>query len=308
MEKAERSCGNPGLVPTRSPALLLPALLAATAGCGVPPPRSQVPTGEDAIARMRASAACGYGVKAQAKIDLFGKQGRVRGDLMLYAVAASRIRMDAISSFNVALATLTSDGKRFALADLREKRFYVGPSTACNIARFAAVPIPGHALVGFLRGQAPVLKHDPATLTIEWQRKGHYLVRVPSTRNAVEEIRIAPHPDDLDKPWQEQRMRVVDVKVEQYGDVLYHAELEGHAPAPMSTAMIDEAGLDPPIEPSGPPCQAEIPRRVHLEVPGDKQDVLLRYDQVSWNPPLPDGVFQQAPPPGMSPSPVECAD
>ena len=50
--------------------------------------------------------------------------------------------------------------KQFALADLRDKRFYVGPAAACNIARLTSVPVPGHVLVDLLRGEAPVLKHD----------------------------------------------------------------------------------------------------------------------------------------------------
>jgi hypothetical protein len=269
-----------------------------------------VPTGDAALERMRATSACGYGVQAEAKIDFFGKQGRIRGNLNLFAFASAKMRMDAMTAFTpTPVVTLTSDGTRFALADLRENRFYVGPASACNIARFTTVPIPGHALVSLLRGDAPVLKHDPAKSTIEWSRRGHYVVHLVSpTGFHDEELHIAPAPEDHDKPWQEQRMRVLDVTVRQGGVVLYHAELDGHAAAPMAQPILDPANIDPPVMPSGPQCTSEVPRRIHLELPSSNADVLFRYDQVTWNPPLPENTFVQPPRQDLPLVPVECKD
>jgi hypothetical protein len=255
---------------------------------------------------MRASAACGVGVQAAAKIDHFGEHGRVRGDLLLYAFTPARLRLDVVSSFNVAVATLTSDGARFALADLRDKRFLIGPASPCNIARLTTVPLPGHALVSLLRGQAPVLKHEATAGTIAWDGHGYYRVVVPSTRGASQEILLTPHPDDFERPWGEQRLRVLRVVVRQEGYVLYDAELSGHGPTPMATARIDAEGIDPPIPPSGPTCTSELPRTLHVEAPLQGAEVLFTYDTVTWNPPLPEGIFEQARPAGMELVPVRC--
>lgn len=282
-------------------------LLAAATGCGSPPPASQVPSARAAIERMRATQSCGLGVQADAKIDHFGEGGRVRGNVLLFAVTPARLRMDVVSPFGVTLATLASDGKRFTLSDLRDKRFFFGPAEACNIARLTTVPIPGHVLVGLLRGEAPVLKHagDTAT-TIEWSRSGYYVVRIRGTRDAEEELHLAPHPDDFGKPWQEQRFRVRDVLVKQQGVTLYHAELADHRGAPMATERVDPDGIDPPVPPSGPQCQAELPRRLHVEVPGKDEDVLFRYDKVTWNPPLIEGLWTQPVPGGVQVMRVDC--
>jgi hypothetical protein len=153
--------------------------------------------------------------------------------------------------------------------------------------------MPGHVLVELLRGQAPVLKRV-AEPTISWSGGGYYVVRVEGTRDAHEELHIAPHPDDYAKPWTEQRMRLLDVKIEQYGGVVYHAELAEHRPTTTAPARVDPDGVDPPIPPSGPPCDAEIPRKIHVEV--------------RWNPPLPQGSFTQAPPDAMPTVPVTCED
>jgi hypothetical protein len=257
---------------------------------------------------VHATGTCGLGVQASAKIDHIGPKGRARGDLLLYAVSPASLRMDIVSPFGVALATLTSDGQHFALADLREKRFFVGRASACNIARMTTVSIPPFVLGGLLRGQPVLLKHEPTEMTSEWRKDGYYAVTIKSTRQADQELHLAPHPDDWDKPWAEQRMRLLDVTVRQQGIVLYHAELSGHAAAQTAKPRIDPDGLDAPVPPSGPECNAEIPRKIHVEVPGSEIDVVFQYDSVVWNPPIIDGLFQQQPPGGMQITPVECAD
>jgi hypothetical protein len=259
---------------------------------------------------MHASFACGNAVQSNAKIDHFGEHGRVRGDLMLYAARPARIRMDVVSPFGVALATLTSDGTSFSLTDLRDKVFYEGPASACNIARLTTVPVPGHVLVDLLRGEAPVLKHEPAGTTLSWDSHGWWVLTVASTREAREEIHLAPRPDDWNKPWDQQRMRVLDVRVEQQGYVLYHAELEDHAGAPTAGPRQDPDNLpgEPPIPPSGPVCDAEVPRKIHVEVPNPEADVRFVTTQITWNPPLPEGTFAQPVPAAMRVERVDCRE
>jgi hypothetical protein len=281
--------------------------IVAAWGCaGAAPPPSSPPTADAALVRMHATFACGNGIQGNAKFDLFGEHGRGRGDLMLFAARPALIRLDIVSPFGVALATLTADGSRFALADLRDKHFYVGPASACNIARLTAVPVPGHVLVDLLRGEAPVLRHEPRATTITWSPRGYWVLFIPSAGEAREEIHLAPRPDDWTKPWDQQRMRVLDVRVEQQQYVLYHAELSGHATAATAGAREDPDGLAPPMPPSGPPCDAEIPRRIRMEVPDPEADVRFQYQGLSWNPPLPEGTFEQPPPPGMRAEEVNC--
>jgi len=291
--------------PTRLLALGIPTL--AACGCaGTAPPPSSPPTADAALVRMHATFACGNGIQGNAKFDLFGEHGRGRGDVMLFAERPALIRLDIVSPFGVSLATLTADGSRFALADLRDKHFYVGPASACNIARLTAVPVPGHVLVDLLRGEAPVLRHDPQAATIAWSPQGYWVLFIPSSSEAREEVHLAPRPDDWTKPWDQQRMRVLDVRVEQQQYVLYHAELSDHATAPTAGPREDPDGLAPPVPPSGPPCDAEIPRKIRMEVPDPEADVRFQYQQLSWNPPLPEGTFEQPAPPGVRPEQVNC--
>lgn len=215
--------------------------------------------------------------------------------------------MDVVSPFGAALATLTTDGSRFAMTDLKDRRFFVGPATACNIARLTTVPVPGHVLVDLLRGEAPVLKHDPESSTIAWSQAGYWILTVPGQNQSREEIHLAPYPSDWARPWQTQRVRVLDVRVEQQGYLLYHAELEDHRPAPTAGPRSDPDNLEPPLPPSGPVCDAELPRRIHIELETpSSSDMRVVYQQISWNPPLPDGTFEQTAPAGLPEEQVTC--
>jgi hypothetical protein len=301
-------------------ATLLPSLLALVPlllGCPrMAAPPSQLPTADAALERLHQTQRCGYALGGGAKIDHFGREGRVRGQLLFFAARPASLRLDIVSPFGVNLATLTADPQRFALADLREKHFYFGPADPCNIARLTTVPIPGHAFVSLLVGDAPVLAHDAARLataklappTIAWDTHGYYVVHVQSTRNATQTLHLAVHPGDLQKPWSAQRIRLVDLLTEQSGGVLYHAELEDHAPIKMSGPRVDPDGIDAPMPPSGPECTAELPRTIHLEVPGSSADVLFRFDDAAWNPALPAGAFQQERPAGTDSQFVTCPD
>jgi len=285
------------------------SLAAAAVACTTPPPVSQFPTADDALGRMHACYDCALGVQGTAKVDLVTQQGRVKGDIYLFAVAPDRVRFDVVSPFGATIYTLTSDGRNFKLADQQAKTFFYGPAKACNLARFTQVPVPGHALGSLLRGEAPVLVHTKEAATIHWD-DGHYVLDLPSTRDASEEIDLGVHPDDFGKPWQEQRVRVLGVRVSQGGVPIYEAELSDHKPVTTAPPRVDEDGIDDPVPPSGPECHAEIPHTIRFKVEHTEDDVLFEYKdgEAKWNPPLIDGTFTQPVPGGMHKQFVECTD
>lgn len=278
---------------------LVSALLTALAvGCASPPPASQFPNAQAALDRMRATTACSRALTSDAKIDYFGEAGRIRGSLLYVVAVPDKLRLDVVSPFGATISTVTSNGREFALFDLRQKEFLRGPANACNLGRFTHVPVPPAALVQLLRGEAPVLVHTPSAATIAWE-SGEYVVRIHSTRDAAEEIHLQPLQQDYALPFSSQRVRVTEVRVLQQGIELYRAQLVGHRPAKMSAPRVDPDGLDPPIPPSGPLCQSEVPGRLRLQVPDGDQDVILENVDVSHNPPLSAQAFEQTPPGGV---------
>lgn len=281
----------------RSAALALCACLSA-AGCHRSPPASRFPDAEALLSRLRDEQACSRGASGEGKLDYFGKEGRVRGSILFMTSRPDRVRLDVVSPFGATISTLTSNGTAFSLYDLRQKVFLHGPASACNLAQFTHVPMPPHALVSLLAGEPPLLSHAPASASLSWEG-GRYLVRIASSHAATQEIAISPRDEDFDKPYAEQGLELASVEVKQAGYVLYRAELADHVPAKTAPPRSDPDGIDPDVPPSGPECHARLPRRLHLEVPAEQQDLLLDISEIVHNPPLRPGAFEQSPPGGV---------
>ena len=272
-------------------------LAACALACGRPPP-SQFPDAAAALARLHATTACARGVSAESKLDYIGSGGRIRADVMYIASVPDRVRFDVVSPFGPTLSTLAADGRDFTFANLREKQFIHGPANACNLARFTRVPLAPHALLDLLRGDAPVLVHRPEQASIAWEGS-RYVLRIASTRGASQKLELEPVPDDFERPWREQRVRVLGVSVEQLGVPLYAIELDGHAPFRTAAPRVDPDGLEPPIPASGPDCSLELARRIHIQVPSGDHDLVLALKSAVLNPPLVPSVFVPERPRGL---------
>jgi hypothetical protein len=273
-------------------------VLLGAAGCCRAPPASQFPSADVALARMRATYACSRAVQGDAALDYSGPEGRMRGKVMYLGALPEQLRLDLYSPFGVTLSTLTSDGRHFSLLDLRNKEFLEGPANTCNVARFTRVPVPPFALVELLRGEAPVLAHDPGGAELKWECD-RYRLRIKSQYQAVETIELVPRPSDWDRSYGEQRVRVLAVEVDQYGSPLYRAELRDHAPARMAPVGAGESA-------SGPACDAELPRGVRLSVPSGNAVLILRSHELLHNPALEPGVFRQPVPAGVVRRHADC--
>jgi len=271
---------------------------AAVSGCYRSPPASRFPSAEALLSRLREEQACSRGLSGEGKLDYFGKEGRVRGSILFMMSSPDRVRLDVISPFGATISTLTSNGNAFSLYDLRQKVFLHGPANACNLAQFTHVPMPPHALVSLLRGEPPLLSHAPTSASLSWEG-GRYVVRIASAHAATEEVAIALADDDYDKPYAQQRLELSSVEVKQQGYVLYRAELADHVAAATAPPRSDPDGIEADVPPSGPECRARLPRRLHLEVPAEEQDLLLSVSEIAHNPPLRAGAFEQRPPSGV---------
>jgi hypothetical protein len=274
------------------------ASLLALLGCSRAAPPSQFPTARAAIERMRETTACSRGISGEATLDYFGDEGRVRVNSLYVVARPERIRFDVFNPLGGVLSTLTSDGQHFALLDVRQKLFLTGAASECNIERALRVPIPPPALGQLLTGQAPILVHQPGQAQLSWDA-GSYRIAIQGEHDAVEELRLVPHESDWLKPWAEQRVRVQWVRVSQKGLVLYEVDMDEHKAASIAPPRKDAEGIEADVPPSGPACNAEVPRRVRFRVPGAGTDLIVLQKMVQHNPPLVRGIFQQEAPGGV---------
>ncbi len=293
----------PSFLWARSALTLLPTAL-FLASCRSAPP-SQFPTAQAALDRLQQTYACSRGVTGEAEVDYFGDEGRFRGVSLIYtAVLTDQLRLDVVSNFGLPLSTLTADGADFSYYDLQSRTFLKGPASECNVARLTQVPVPPFVLVQLLRGEAPVLVHEANQATIAWN--GNYEIKLKSKHQAEEVIVLEPYASDFDKPFSQQRLRVLEVRVAQAGIPLYTAELADHAPRALAAAWHDSDDFAPDVPPSGPTCQADVPGRIRLEVPYLGRDIVIRVKEVSQNPPLTPGFFRLNVPSGVKVGRAEC--
>ena len=281
-------------------------LILGAAACQRAAPASLFPTAQDAITRMREGHACSRGLTGEGRFDYLGDEGRVRARSLYVVARPASIRFDVMSPVGGVLSTLTSDGRQFALSDLRERQFVLGPADECNVERALRVPIPPAALGELLTGQAPILVHRPEQATLSWEG-GSYRLSIQSEVQASEEVRLVPRDEDWQRPWQEQQLRVTEVRVSQQGLVLYEAALEEHRAATLAAPRVDPDGLEPDVPPSGPACSAEVPRKIRFVVPGSGRDIVLLQNEVQHNPPLVEGLFSQEPPAGSRVQRAACS-
>ncbi|HEX2731646.1 MAG TPA: lipoprotein insertase outer membrane protein LolB [Polyangiaceae bacterium] len=286
--------------------MLLPwALFVSACWPAAKAPASQFPSAEPALEQLRAQHSCSRALRGEAKIDSFSPQGRLKVGALFMLEHPQSLRLDLLSPLGGTLGTLTSDGARFALLDQKERRFYVGSANQCNIERFLQVPVPPAALAQLMAGEAPVLVHEPNAATIAWS-DGHYRIEIDSRHGAHETIELEPHASDFAKPYAEQRLRVIRVRVEQQGVTLYEAELAGYHSGAMATSRIDPFGLDPQVDPSGPVCHVEVPSRIRFNVPVSERDVVFESTALEHNPPLLPESFTQSPPAGVAIKAAPC--
>lgn len=277
--------------------LLWATLLAGCCAIGGCPPPSQYPSARAAIDAVRGSHACSLGLRGEAKLDYLDPEHRVRVDAFYLTGQPRELRFDLVSPFGTPLSTLTVDEKVFTLLDREARVFYKGTPNACNVEQFLRVPVPPEVLVQLLAGEPPVLAHAQDEAKIEWQGDG-YVVEITSLNDATQRLVFEPEPKDWDKPYAEQRIRLTEVEVSQQGVLLYRATLRDYFAVHTAGPRVDPDGLEADVPPSGPPCDAEVPRRIRFEIPIADRDVLFEQKNAEHNPPQLPNAFSQERAPG----------
>src|SRR5688572_27303436 len=133
-------------------------------GCsGASCPTHPHPSADSALRAHRALRSPALAIRAEARVDQRGRDGRIRGTVLMFIERPENVRFDAMTQFGPA-AILTSDGTGFALTDLRENRYLVGQTCPRNIARLLGIPLAGSEVTRLLLGDTPFIEHDGESL------------------------------------------------------------------------------------------------------------------------------------------------
>ena len=239
-------------------------------------------------------------MRAEARVDRRDGDGRVRGTVLMLVERPDRVRFDAMTQFGPA-AVLTSDGTSFALTDLRENRFFAGPTCAENIALLLGIPLEAQAIGGVLFGEAPMIEgaavsadspRGEAPLTCE---SGQYVVRLRGADGSLEELRYDVLETSAGGDVSGQRTRLREGLLhDAAGELVWRIRWD------------DYAFVEDPTDTQTPRRGIAMAHRIQLELPAQHVDTLVRFERIELNASMPADAFTQTVRPGLSVEPVEC--
>jgi outer membrane lipoprotein-sorting protein len=253
--------------------------LVLLAGC---PPMKPVerpyapPSAAELVAAMRARDAHIQSLRADTKVDHMGQGGqRVKVTVALLVARGGKLHMEAESPMGGALATLVSDGQKFALLDARQNRFLTGPANACNVARLIQLALEPDAVVEVLMGGAP-LDGEPAGVSWDPLHGGREVLELRTPDGGRELIKL----DARERRWDVVSAERTDAG----GRVLWRVTHED---------FHDVGGV-------------RLPERTVVEEPPIKSDARIKFREQELNAPPPPRIFELAPPDGIAPQFVDC--
>jgi hypothetical protein len=221
------------------------------------------------------------------------ERARLRGTVLMLVGRPDRVRFDAMTQFGPA-ATLTSDGESFALMDLRENRFFVGPSCAENIALLLGVPMEAAGVGRVLFGEAPTMDATEREVVCDG---GHYRVTLRAADGASQELVYEIRQSDVEAPPDAQRLRLRETHVRDAAGV-----------SQLRIRWDDHRFVVDPRSTTSPQEGLALPHRVQVELPARGVDTLIRFDRIEINVEMPEDVFTQEVREGLAVEPVECGE
>jgi len=265
---------------------------AVLGGCpGMPCPTVRHPDAAAALAAHRALRRPARVIRAEARVEQWGRDGRIRGTVLMFIERPDHVRFDAMTQFGPA-AILTSDGDRFALTDLRENRYLTGPTCPANIARLLGIPMSSADVARFLLGDTPLME-EAARQTLECTDDGTYLVTLTADDGARQEIELDIRDWDRESPPSEQRLRLVRSELfAPGGDTRWRATFDDYR------VIVDPDSVEG--------LGVAMPFTVRFEHPAEHADTLVRFESVDLNVRVPAGAFQQESRPGIATEEVLC--
>ena len=209
-------------------------------------------------------------MRAKAKVDQWTKKGRIKVRVFILTAAGGKLRFEAVSPFDTALVTLTSDGQQFASIDHKNNVFYSGAAKPCNIARVFGMALHPKDVVLALWGGAPVITHDKKS--VSWDKcKGTEVLRVEdSKKKLVQHIWIKREKSGA---WRVLRSTVRDGKGKLVLELLFEKFRKVGAKM--------------------------LPRVIKFRQLKTKSDVIIRYHKQKIGLTIPNHAFQLTAPPGV---------
>ncbi len=122
---------------------------------------------EELLKRIEVAESAVVSVKGEARLKIDSPQ--TKGSVTVFAAVAQPawVHLESLDFFGKPLGVFVSDGTTFGLYDGPAGKYFHGPATAQNVARFVPIAIPPAELAALLLGRAPRIPHESAELRLD---------------------------------------------------------------------------------------------------------------------------------------------
>lgn len=124
-------------------------------------------SGADLLERIEVSELQVFSVKGDAKLIVDSPQGKGSVALFVAVTHPARLHIEQLDFFGRPEGILVTDGERFGLYDGRQRKYFRGPATAQNMARFVPIALPPRELASLLMGRVPRIPADSSSVSVD---------------------------------------------------------------------------------------------------------------------------------------------
>ncbi len=233
-----------------------------------------------ALAQHQVQHASFRALKVEARVEQWGDRGRIRGTVLMLLERPDRVRFDVVTQLGP-VSVLTSDGERFQLLDLREKRFIEGPTCADNIAALIGISLEAEDVLKLLTGDAPEIEAESESMEC---RGGAYVITRDAVNGSRQEIELSVPKAGRDAVPDEQRLRLRRSEVfDPSGKTRWRVTYSDYRAT------------------RGASAEQIFPYSIRFVDRSKGVDTYIRVKSIAEDPSIPPGAFQQTVPAGLVP-------
>jgi hypothetical protein len=114
-------------------------------------------------------------VKGDAKLIVDSPQGKGAVSLFVAVMHPAQLHIESLDFFGRPEGILVTDGERFGLYDARQRKYFRGPASAENMARFVPIALPPRELASLLMGRVPRIPEESSELSVDEPSRSYSL-------------------------------------------------------------------------------------------------------------------------------------
>lgn len=123
--------------------------------------------GEELLKRIDFAEAQVFSVKGDAKLIVESPQGKGSVSLFVAVLHPAQLHIEQLDFFGRPEGILVTDGERFGLYDAKAHKYFRGPASVQNMARFVPIALPPRELAALLMGRVPRVPPESSQLSID---------------------------------------------------------------------------------------------------------------------------------------------